>query len=62
MLVVLMLFCFRLVNKVGVVIGPGLTKYPGLKVMLQGSPNVEASYNILKRICKAGTMSMLVPN
>ena len=44
-MVVLIPFCFRLVNKCGIVIVPGLTKYSELKVMLEGTPVIVSSYN-----------------
>ena len=51
-LVLIIPFWFRLGNKVGTVIGPGITKYYELKVIPERSPSVVYSYNILKRSCK----------
>ena len=61
MLGVLMLFWVRLVNKIGIVICPGLTKYSKLKVIPEGSLAVVASYNILKLSCKEGAMITFHP-
>ena len=62
MLVVLMQFWFRFVNKVCTAIVPGLTKYYEVKVITKDIPAVVASYNILKRGFKAGAIIMFVPN
>ena len=58
MLVVFVPLWFRLVNKVGIILDPSLTKYYKVQVMPEGSPSVLDSYNILKRSCKVGAMSM----
>ena len=52
MSVVFVPFWFRLVNKVGVIMGPGLTKYYEVQVMSEGSPSVVDLYNILKLVVK----------
>ena len=62
MLVVLIPFWFRLVITVGIVIYPGLTKYPDMKMIPEGIPNMVDSYCILKWSCKSGSMRMCVPN
>ena len=59
-LVVLMQFWFRLVNKVGIVIGSGLTRPSKMKVMSEESPDVVYSYIIFKRNDRAGTMGMSI--
>ena len=52
---------FRFVNKVGIIIGAGLIKYYGVKVIQERFPGVVTSYHILKWICKARAMRKFVP-
>ena len=44
-------FWFRLVNKVGTVIGPVITNYSELKVIPEGFTSVMNSYNIFTQSC-----------
>ena len=58
-LVVLMLFWFRLVRKVGIVIVTGLEKYIGVKLMLEGIPVTVAWFKILKLSLSQGQLTCL---
>ena len=53
-LFVLIIFWFRLVNKVGIVLVPDLTKSAGMKVTTEGSLAVVDWYKILKHSYKSG--------
>ena len=60
MFVLFMIFWFRLVNKVGIVICTGLTKASEAKVIPEGSPDLLALYNIFKHSWKAGAIIIFV--